>query len=165
MIKSLMAATLALVLLVTQVGAQPILVHPDNQHYYFFHGKPTILVTSAEHYGAVVNRAFDYQAYLDALKSYGLNYTRIYPGFLFEPVDKFIKGNTLGVKPQSLILPWACSEKPGYSQGGNLFDLNRWDSEFFKRLGDFVAQASDRGIVVEVCFALTSSHSTDLPSR
>jgi len=152
MIKSLMATSFALVLLVTQAGAQPIRVHPDNPHYYLFHGKPTILITSAEHYGAVVNRGFDYRAYLDALKSYRLNYTRIYPGFLFEPVDKFIKGNTLGVKPQSLIPPWARSDKPGYSQGGNLFDLDRWDLEFFKRLRDFVAQAADRGIVVEVCF-------------
>ena len=80
------------------------------------------------------------------------NYTRIYPGFLFEPVDKFIKGNTLGVKPQSLILPWARSDQPGYAQGGNRFDLDKWDEAFFKRLKDFVTQAADRGIVVEVCF-------------
>jgi len=88
-LKSLMAASFALVLLVTQVGAQPISVHSDNPHYFLLHGKPTVLITSAEHYGAVVNRPFDYRAYLDALKAYGLNYTRIYPGFLFEPVDKF----------------------------------------------------------------------------
>ena len=124
MIKAFMTTGLALVRLISQVSAQPVQVHPDNPHYYLFHGKPTILITSAEHYGAVVNRDFDFRAYLGALKSFGLNYTRIYPGFLFEPVDKFMKGNTLGVKPQSLLLPWARSDKPGYSQGGNLFDLN-----------------------------------------
>ena len=35
---------------------QPIAQHPDNPHYFLFQGKPTILITSAEHYGAVVNR-------------------------------------------------------------------------------------------------------------
>ena len=42
-----------------------------------------------------VNKDFDYVAYLDALHAYGLNYTRIYPGYLIEPKDKYIKGNTL----------------------------------------------------------------------
>src|SRR5450759_3692053 len=126
MIKAPPVACLALPALAIQANAQPIGVHPDNPHYFLFHGKPTVLITSAEHYGAVVNRAFDYRAYFDALKSYGLNYTRIYPGFLFEPKDKFHKGNTLGVKPGSLILPWARSDQPGYAQGGNRFDLDKW---------------------------------------
>jgi hypothetical protein len=152
MTKTILTTLLALVVLTTQVNAQPIRVHPDSPHYFLFHGKPTVLITSAEHYGAVVNRDFDYRAYLDALKFYGLNYTRIYPGFLFEPVDKFMKGNTLGVKPQSLILPWARSDQPGYAQGGNRFDLDKWDAAFFERLRDFVSQAERQGIVVEVCF-------------
>jgi hypothetical protein len=151
MIKLLATTGLAL-LLTIQVSAQPISVHSDNPHYYLFHGKPTVLITSAEHYGAVVNRVFDYNAYLDALKAYGLNYTRIYPGFLFEPVDKFHKGNTLGVKPDNLILPWARSDQPGYAQGGNRFDLDKLDTAFFERLRDFVNKAAARGIVVEVCF-------------
>ena len=67
------------------LSAQPIRLHPDNPHYYLFQGKPTVLITSAEHYGGVVNGAFDYVKYFDALKAYGLNYTRIYPGYLFEP--------------------------------------------------------------------------------
>ncbi len=143
---------LAFLLLAGSLGAEPIKVHPDNPHYFQFGGRPTILITSAEHYGAVVNRAFDYNAYLDALKQYGLNYTRIYPGYLIEPKDKFVPGNTLGVPNSDLILPWARSEQPGYALGGNLFDLDRWDPAFFERLRDFVAQAADRGIVVEVCF-------------
>jgi len=28
-----------------------IKVHPANPHYYLFRGRPTILITSAEHYG------------------------------------------------------------------------------------------------------------------
>jgi hypothetical protein len=132
--------------------AEPIKLHPSNPHYFLYKGKPAVLITSAEHYGAVVNKAFDYMAYLDALKSYGLNYTRIYPGALFEPQDKFIKGNTLGVLPKELILPWARSNTPGYAQGGNLFDLDKWDTNYFSRLKDFISKASERDIVVEICF-------------
>src|SRR5690349_3414498 len=98
---------------------EPIKLNPVNPHYYLFDGKPTILITSAEHYGGVVNGEFDYIAYFDALKAYGMNYTRIYPGFLFEPMGKFMKGNTLGSKPSKLVLPWARSDKPGYPLGGN----------------------------------------------
>jgi hypothetical protein len=54
-----------LVLLSAVAGgrAEPIRVHPDNPHYYLFRGRPTVLITSAEHYGAVINRAFNYNAY------------------------------------------------------------------------------------------------------
>ena len=108
--------------------AEPIQVHPANHHYYLFNGRPTILITSAEHYGAVVNKDFDYVPYLDTLKSYGMNYTRIYAGAMFEPQGKFIKGNPLGPKPWSLVVPWARSSQPGYLFGGNKFDLDKWEA-------------------------------------
>jgi hypothetical protein len=117
-----------------------------------FNNQPTVLITSAEHYGAVVNGDFDYIAYFDALKSFGLNYTRIYPGAMFEPQGKFGKGNTLGPKPGSLIVPWARSSEPGYNLCGNKFDLDRWNPDYFVRLKDFVARAAERAIVVEICF-------------
>src|SRR6266852_4231737 len=132
--------------------AEPIKPHPANPHYFIFHGKPAILITSAEHYGAVINKAFDYVPYLDALKDHGLNYTRFYPGAMFETIDKFITGNPLGPKPRDLIVPWARSDQPGYLVGGNRFDLDRWDPAYFARLADFLSKAADRGIVVEICF-------------
>ena len=132
--------------------AEPIGTHPVNPHYFVFHGQPTILITSAEHYGAVINGAFDYVRYLDTLKAHGLNYTRFYAGAMLEPVGKFITGNTLGVKPRDMVLPWARSESPGYVLGGNRFDLDRWNDAYFARLKDFLTQAAKRGIVVEICF-------------
>ena len=97
---------------------EPIRVHPENPHYYLFDGQLTILITSAEHYGAVINKDFCYLPYLDALASYGLNYTRIYPGYLIEPEHKFIRDNTLAPRPDALVLPWARSDAPGYALGG-----------------------------------------------
>jgi hypothetical protein len=132
--------------------ADPIRVAPANPHCYFFKDKPIILITSAEHYGAVINKAFDYTAYLDALQDHELNYTRFYPGAMFEPVGKFMPGNTLGPKPGSLVVPWARSDTPGYRLGGNKFDLDRWDTAYFARFKDFLAQAARRNIFVEICF-------------
>ncbi len=66
-------------------------------------------------------------------------------------MGKFMPGNTLGVKPAKLILPWARSNQPGYLLSGNKFDLDQWNSAYFERLKDFIAEAAKRGIVVEVC--------------
>jgi len=51
-------------------AAEPIKLHPDNPHYFLFRGKPTVLITSGEHYGAVINLDFDYRRYLKTLESH-----------------------------------------------------------------------------------------------
>jgi hypothetical protein len=130
---------------------QPICQYPQNPHYFLFRGQPTILITSAEHYGSVINLDFDYLPYLDVLTGYGLNYTRIYAGAYLEPEHYFIQDNPLGPRIGRHCLPWGRSSVPGYPLGGNLFDLNQWNPAYFSRLKDFVFQAGKRGIVVEVC--------------
>lgn len=132
--------------------SQAIQTNPVNPHYFLFHGKPTVLITSAEHYGAVINTAFDYVPYLDALKEHGMNYTRIYPGAMIESTDKWVSANPLGPAPKDLIVPWERSNVPGYMNGGNKFDLTKWNPQYFARLKDFLAKAAERGIVVEICF-------------
>ena len=130
---------------------QPIALHPDNPHYFLWNGKPTLLITSGEHYGAVLNLDFDYVPYLDELKSHGLNLTRTFSGVYLENGESFgITDNTLAPRPGRSICPWARSDVPGAAQGGNKFDLTRWDAAYFRRLRDFVRQAQERGIVVEL---------------
>jgi hypothetical protein len=131
---------------------QPISLLKENPHYFLYKGNPTVLITSAEHYGAVVNSKFDFKAYFDWLGSYGLNYTRIYPGYLTELPDKWIKGNTLGLKSDEIIMPWKRSNEPGYAMGGNKFDLDQWDENFFARLRDFIETAAKKDIIIEICF-------------
>ncbi len=125
-------------------------LHPTNPHYFLFDNKATVLITSAEHYGAVLNLDFDYLKYLDALAADGLNLTRTFSGSYVEPQGAFgIAENTLAPKPGRMICPWARSSQAGSLVGGNRFDLTKWDEAYFARLKDFVAQASKRGIVVE----------------
>jgi len=129
----------------------PIALHPQNPHYLLWRGKPTVLITSGEHYGAVLNLDFDYIKYLDELKACGLNQTRTFSGVYCEHEKSFkITGNPLAPAPGRLICPFARSVQPGYARGGNKFDLTKWDEAYFKRLKDFVAQAGKRGVVVEL---------------
>lgn len=129
----------------------PLSLHPENPHYFLFRGKPTVLITSGEHYGAVLNLDFDYVRYLDELNAHGLNLTRTWVGTYREISGSFnITDNTLAPLPERYICPWARSDTPGYFDGGKKFDLMKWDDRYFKRLKDFMARASKRGIVVEM---------------
>ncbi len=131
--------------------AEPIQLHSENEHYFLWRGKPTVLITSAEHYGAVLNRAFDYKKYFKTLESLGFNLTRTFSGAYCEPVGAFkIQDNTLAPAKGRLICPWARSDKGGYANGGNKFDLTRWDDAYFKRLRSFVSEAGRRDVVVEL---------------
>jgi len=122
-----------------------------NPHYFQYKGKEILLITSAEHYGAVISKKFDYVKYFDALAEYGLNYTRIYPGALIEPEGMWLPEDNLA-PGRNLIAPWARSDVDGYIAGGNKFDLNKWDLEYFVRLRDFLKEANKRDIIVEICF-------------
>ncbi|MBV8879773.1 MAG: hypothetical protein JO332_07415, partial [Planctomycetaceae bacterium] len=97
----------------------PISLHPQNGHYFQYRGKPTILITSGEHYGAVLNLDFDYDAYLKALRADGLNHTRLWSGTYREIPGSFgITENSLAPFPNRYACPWARSETPGYAHGG-----------------------------------------------
>ena len=131
--------------------AAPIALHPDNPRYFQWRGRPTILITSAEHYGAVMNLDFDYRKYLETLAADGMNYTRVFSGAYVEPEGAFkIARNTLAPRPGRFLAPWARSSQPGHPDGGNKFDLARWDDAYFARLKDFVAHAATRNVVVEL---------------
>jgi hypothetical protein len=151
---SLLGPALAVVALLaaeTCSAGAPLSLHPKNPHYFLFRGKPAVLIGSGEHYGAVLNLDFDYLKYLDTLQRDGMNHTRTFAGAYVEPEGAFkIVRNTLAPAPGRFICPWARGDEPGYANGGNKFDLTRFDEAYFQRLRDFVAQASERGIVVEV---------------
>ena len=129
----------------------PIALHPDNSHYLLFRGRPTVLIGSTEHYGAVLNLDFNYVRYLDELQAQGLNLTRTFSGVYCEADQSFqIKHNTLAPARGRLIAPWARSATPGSADGGAKFDLGRWDDAYFRRLKDYLSAAGRRGIVVEL---------------
>jgi len=152
--------------------ARPIHLDPANGHYLVFHDRPTVLVTSAEHYGAVMNLEWDendYRSYLDELQRNDLNLTRILSGAYRENRGYFAvrrlwppfltwDANTLGPEPGKFLAPWAQTDTPSTAEIDltwgiyDKYDLSRWNPAYFKRLKDFVAQADRRGIAVEYTF-------------
>lgn len=146
-----MKLALGLMLIVAAQG-QTLRLHPANPHYFEYKGKPLALITSAEHYGAVINQGFDYRKYLAALERDGMNYTRVFTGSYSEIPGSFgIKRNTLAPKPEDRLLPW--------KQTGGKWDLEQWEPRYFERLHAFVEEAARRGVIVEV--TLFSSYYTE----
>jgi hypothetical protein len=134
-----------------QAQHTPLALHPENPHYFLLRGRPAFLITSGEHYGAVLNADFDFVPYLDELQARGFNLTRTFSGVYREVPGSFqIKDNTLAPAPDRYVSPWARTDKPGAADGGAKFDLDRWNDAYFQRLKEFCTQAARRGVVVEL---------------
>jgi hypothetical protein len=130
---------------------RPIELHPVNPHYFLWRGKPAVLITSGEHYGGLLNRDFNYKKYFKTLESLGFNLTRTFSGAYCESIESFnIQNNTLAPAKGRLICPWARSGEQDYANGGNKFDLTKWNPDYFQRLRDFVGEAGRRRVVVEL---------------
>jgi len=129
----------------------PVRLHPENPHYFLFRGKPEILITSAEHYGSVMNKDFDFIKYLNTLQKEGFNYTRLFCSGHLEMNDATfgIERNTMNPRKESYLAPWK-KIKDGEPKSPGVYDLNQWNDEYFQRLKLFVKEASLRGIVVEI---------------
>ena len=127
-------------------------LHPDNPRYFLFRGKPTVVITSGEHYGAVLNLDFDYRRYFDALKADGLNGTRIFSGTYVETGGNFgIAANTLDPATGRFISPWARSTTDGYADGGAKFDLTKFDDGLRRAAARRRSRRPrQRGIIVEL---------------
>ena len=128
---------------------EPFTLHPDNPKYFLFRGKPLALIAAGEHYGSVVNRAFDYRRYLRDAADKRQTMTRT---FLLFREQQSSRNPSSPVKPESpdFITPYVRSGPGAAIDGEPLYDLDRWNPEYFTRLHDFMRQASLHGVVVEL---------------
>lgn len=138
-------------LLVAQFGfgqTEPIQLNPENPHYFQYKGKTLVLITSGEHYGALLNADFDFRKYLQTLHNEGMNYTRIFMGSYFEiPSKSFaIQNNTLAPDSAKVIVPW----KTVIENGEIKYDWSKYDPAYFDRLKAFMAAADELDIIVEI---------------
>lgn len=129
-------------------------VLPENPKYFELRGKPRMLVTATEHYGAVMNRPFDFRKYLRHAAEYGHTLTRLF--VLFRELQSYCNPYST-CKPESpdYIAPFLRVGPDSALDGQPKYDLDQWNPEFFERLHGFLGLASDLGIVVEV--VLTSN--------
>ena len=92
----------------------PVSIHPDNPHYFLWRGKPTVLIGSGEHYGALINLDFDYRTYFDTLAAEGMMLTRLFSGSYVEPQGAFnIARNTLRHHLRGSFHPGREAASPG----------------------------------------------------
>jgi hypothetical protein len=124
-------------------------INPDNPKYLLFRGKSLALITASEHYGSVINRPFDFEKYLDDAESHKMTMTRTF--LLFRELQS-ARNPSSPAKPESpdFIAPWARTGPENALDGEPVYDLDRWNAEYFDRLHRFLDAASKRGIVVEL---------------
>ena len=128
----------------------PIRQHPRNGHWFEWRGRPAALIAGGEHYGAVLNRDFDFARYLETLQRDGLNLTRTFTGAYVEPQGAFgIERNTLAPRPEAFLAPWV-KIAPRQPDQPPRYDLDRFDPAYLERLRAFLAEADRRGVVVEL---------------
>jgi hypothetical protein len=117
-------------------------------------GKPTVLVTSGEHYGAVVNLDFDYLTYLEELQRNHLNLTRMFSAATGRSTSRMIPSRagtpSTGIRSRPKGAVCFSLESTVQANGTVKFDLHRWNPRYFDRLHDFLREAGKRGVVVEL---------------
>ncbi len=135
----------------------PIDLHPDNPRYFLYKERPLVLITATEHYGAVINRNFDYVAYLDDAAEKRQTLSRCFLLFrelqVFDPATQVKPINPHSPckpLPGEYVSPWLRSG-PGFATDGYpKFDLDRWNPEYFERLHGFLTAAQERDVIIEL---------------
>jgi len=138
---------------VKQAGAGMLRIHPDNPRCFLYQDKPLKILTSAEHYGAVLNGDFDCNVYLGEMQKTGQNMTRTFTFYREKPSSIPGPGamNTLAPRPEAAVMPWL--RAPGSGKGGDgleKFDLELWNPAYFARWKDFVRKCAEHGVICEV---------------
>ena len=127
----------------------PIHIHPENPKLFEFKGKPVVLLCATEHYGAVMNRPFDFDKYLADAADKKQTLTRLF--LLFRELQNAMNPYST-CKPESpdYISPFVRTGPENALDGLPKYDLDEYNPEFFNRLHRFLSLASEYGIVVEV---------------
>jgi len=140
--------------------SQPIRVHPENPKLFEFRGKPLVLLTATEHYGAVMNRPVQFERYLADAADKQMTLTRLFTLFreLQSPINPY---STCKPESPDYIAPFVRTG-PGRALDKELkYDLDQPNPEFFDRLHRFVSLASHYGIIVEVVL-LSNTYSDEM---
>jgi Family of unknown function (DUF6298) len=146
-------------------NSTPIVLHPDNPRYFLYRDKPLVLITATEHYGAVINRNFNYKVYLTDMVDKRQTLSRCF--LLFRELQVFdMATHPIPLNPHSPCKPLASEyvspflrTGPGFATDGYpKFDLDQWNPEYFKRLHGFLSAAQERSIIIELTLFSNTYH-------
>ncbi len=147
--KPTLTLLVALLLAPLAAFAEPIRLHPQNPRVFEYRGKPLVLITATEHYGAVMNRPFRWEPYLDDLADKRMTVSRLF--VLYRELQTAVNPYST-CKPETLdyISPYPRTGPGDARDRLPKYDLDQWNPEFFQRLHGFLSAAEKRGIIVEV---------------
>ena len=145
----------------TQVNSSiifgPLFVNPDNRRYFTdgtkINGKYKVVYLTGAHTWCVLSDCddqnpivaiFDYNKYLDFVQDYGYNFMKLWR-------SEFAGGGEAGPNFWFAPMPYerSLTECCAYD-GGNKFDLTKFNQEYFDRMRERIIQAKERGIYVSV---------------
>ena len=137
-----------------------ISIHKDNPKIFSYRSKPLVLVCATEHYGAVMNRPFNFEKYLSDAADKKQTLTRLF--LLFRELQSAVNPYST-CKPESTdyISPFERRGSGAALDGLPKYDLDKYNAEFFDRLHRFLSLASQYGIIVEVVL-FSHSYSTEM---
>lgn len=140
---------LAATTLIASRAQDAVKINPENPKYLLFRGKPLALISASEHYGSVINRPFDFEKYLDDAQKHKITVTRT---FLLYRELQSARNPSSPCKPESpdFIAPYPRTGPGKAMDGEPIYDLDKWNPEYFDRLHRFLDAAQKRGIVVEL---------------
>ena len=101
-----------------------IQIYEDNPRYWQYKGKPVLLLG-----GSVEDNLFqipNLKEHLDRLQSVGGNYVRC----------------TMSCRDEGDVWP--------FKKVGNLYDLNQWNDEFWRRFSTFLELTAERDIIIQI---------------
>ena len=131
---------------------QTLRLHPDNPRYFLFRGKPTVVITSGEHYGARPQPRLRLPSLLrhaagrrperhaDLLRHLRRDRRQLRHRRATRSIRRRAASSARG----------RAAPADGYADGGAKFDLTRFDEAYVTRLRDVLKEASARGIIVEL---------------
>ena len=124
-------------------------MHPENPRYFLFRGRPLTLIAATEHYGSVLNWAFDFERYLAEAADKHQTVSRTF--LLYREIAS-PSNPASPCKPAAAdyVSPWPRTGPQNALDGLPRFDLDHWNPEYFERLHRFLSRASDLGIVIEL---------------
>ncbi len=108
-----------------------------------------MLLAATEHYGSIINRAFDFDRYLTDAAEHHQTVTRT---FLLFRESQGSRNPGSPCKPESpdYLAPYLRTGPGAAGDGEPIYDLDQWNPAYFERLHKFLDRASQLGIVVEL---------------
>lgn len=134
----LVTLPLAGLCMATPAGAY-LRLHPDNPRYFLETRTGEAVVIAS--YGNLVptRKGFDNEAELRAMRAHGARYARVW--------------HFLPWEGDLAVWPWRRGDVPGAymgGHGGNRFDMERWNPDYWARMRRTLAAADAAGIYAEI---------------